>query len=276
MAEQTAIVIWDLVRDDPKALQSLTRLRSRAKTKLAPLDARPASASPPPPMAYAPPPPTVSPPEMNLQINAHPRPLTIPLSLLWIAAMLVIFAVNQKGSSTISPALVSAAMLLASILGGIGFVLTGSRLAAKAAKAGGPRGDINAESDHPLSELEHFARGEAERLKLSYSLQLKIVIGVGIAFSVVLAWALVMASRKDTETAAYLGSGSLGGAVMTQWKWQPFEKIGEARRVASAADALSMGLRMRMRTISGIADPIARQAAEWTAVTEFLAANRGP
>lgn len=126
------------------------------------------------------------------------------------------------------------------------------------------------DTDDPLKELTDLAERTGSRLRAAYRLQLWIVLAVGGIFIVLIIWTIVMVSKQRLVYASAFGSGSISMAILTKWKWQPFDRINQARRAADNADATATGLRLRMKTISEIADPAARADAQWEAVKEYV------
>lgn len=93
---------------------------------------------------------------------------------------------------------------------------------------------------------------------------------VGCIFVALIVWSIIMVTKNKLVYATAFGSGSVAMAILTRWKWQPFDRINDARRLADKADTLATGLRLRMKTISEIKNPTARAKAQWDAVTEYL------
>ena len=129
-----------------------------------------------------------------------------------------------------------------------------------------PRDD----SKDPLREIESLAERTARRLRVAYLLQLGTTISVGVLFLALIAWSMVMVSQERILYASAFGSGGVATAILTKWKWQPFDRINQARKLADDADILATGLRLRMKTIAEIADPVERSKAQWEAVSEYL------
>jgi hypothetical protein len=125
-------------------------------------------------------------------------------------------------------------------------------------------------SDDPLKELKQLAERTASRLRTAYRLQLWAVLAVGGIFLGLVIWSMVLVSQDRILYASAFGSGSVAMLVLTRWKWQPFDRINQARRLADNADTLATGLRLRMSTISEITDPSERARAQWDAVGEYL------
>ncbi len=123
----------------------------------------------------------------------------------------------------------------------------------------------------PLRELKGLAERAAVRLRAAYRLQISMAVAVGVVFVSLTAWSAVMVSQDRLAYACAFGSGGVAMMILTQWKWQPFERINEARRLADNADTLATGLRLRMETISQIQDPTERAKAQWQAVSDYLA-----
>ena len=154
-----------------------------------------------------------------------------------------------------------------SICVGAGAVLLGSRLGSA------PLRDVTppkANAEDPLQELKDLAERTAARLQTAYRLQLWAVLVVGVVFIALIAWSAIMVSQNRLLYASAFGSGSIAMLILTQWKWQPFDRINQARRLADNADTLATGLRLRMKTISEIVNPTVRAKAQWDAVEEYL------
>lgn len=129
------------------------------------------------------------------------------------------------------------------------------------------------DTEKPLEELKELAERTVNRLRSAYRLQLWTVIIVSCLFVALIIWTVVMVSQERILYASAFGSGSLAMAILSQWKWQPFDRVNQARQSADNADTLSTGLRLRMKTISEINDPTLREQAQWKAVEEYLAAH---
>jgi len=129
-------------------------------------------------------------------------------------------------------------------------------------------GQLDAHSATPLGELEKLAARSVQRLRSAYRIQLALSVAVAIVLGAAVIWAILMVSLNELPYATVLGSSGLG-ATMLAARWQPFDRVGRARFLAEQADILATGLRLRMTTIEQIADPRARQKAEWNAVKEY-------
>ncbi len=125
----------------------------------------------------------------------------------------------------------------------------------------------------PLEELEQLARRSVSRLRTAYRVQCWIVIGVAIVFVSVVSWSIYMVTQRRLEYGAAFGSGSVGMLILSKWKWQPFDRIANARKLADDADILATGLRLRIGSINEIPDPERRATAQWEAVREYLAVS---
>jgi len=124
-------------------------------------------------------------------------------------------------------------------------------------------------TDQPLHELETLARRSADRLHKSFRLQIGAVVVVGLSLLALLTWAAVLVSTERLGYGVAFGSGGIGMIVLG-WRWQPFDRIEQARRLAENADALATGLRVRMASIAEIKGANARAKAQWQAVRDFL------
>lgn len=150
---------------------------------------------------------------------------------------------------------------------GAGAVLLVGRIGASPLRTVDPPDE---DAEDPLQELRDLAERTASRLRSAYNLQLWIVLAVGTVFITVIVWSMVMVSQKRILYASAFGSGGVAMVILTQWKWQPFDRINQARRLADNADTLATGLRLRMKTISEIKDPAERARAQWNAVSEYI------
>jgi hypothetical protein len=126
------------------------------------------------------------------------------------------------------------------------------------------------DAEDPLQELKDLAERTALRLRTTFRLQLWTVGAVGMTFLALIIWSIILVTRHQVVYASAFGSGSLGMVILTRWKWQPFDRIDQARRLADNADTLATGLRLRMRTIAEIQDSSARAKAQWEAVNDYL------
>jgi hypothetical protein len=153
------------------------------------------------------------------------------------------------------------------ILLGAGMVLLISRVGARPLATISPP---DADAENPLQELTGLADRSALRLRAAYKIQLWIVIVVGIVFISLIVWSMVMVSQQQILYASAFGSGGIAMAILTQWKWQPFDRINQARRLADNADIMSTGLRLRIKAIAEIQNPEKRAEAQWKAVSEYL------
>lgn len=125
-------------------------------------------------------------------------------------------------------------------------------------------------SDHPLAELERLASRTVSRLKTAYQIQILLICIVAALLLFVVLWSIFMVIQDQLMYATAFGSSGIGMLVLSKWKWQPFEQVTEARKLADDADILAAGLRIRIKSISEIADPKERAQAQWEAVSEYL------
>ncbi len=162
-------------------------------------------------------------------------------------------------------------LLLGGVLGGVclgaGAVLAAIRVGVSPLSSIAPP---NVDTEEPLQELKELAERVASRLRAAYRFQLCAVITVGIIFIGLIVWSMIMVSRDRILYASAFGSSSVAMMILTRWKWQPFDRINNARKLADNADTLATGLRMRMKSVSEIADPHERAKAQWDAVKEYL------
>jgi hypothetical protein len=198
------------------------------------------------------------------------RRMLLRVALLLLGAGLVALAISSVGPAGIRFLAQHWKAFLLPIGGvclGAGIVLLVSNLGAAPLRGVDPP---NADSDQPLQELKDLAERTASRLRAAYRFQLSTVVTVGAIFIGLILWSMVMVSRKEILYASAFGSGSVAMAILTQWKWQPFERINQARRLADNADTLATGLRLRMKAISEIQDPRERAKAQWEAVEQYI------
>jgi hypothetical protein len=126
------------------------------------------------------------------------------------------------------------------------------------------------DAEDPLNELNDLAERTASRLRSAYRFQLSAVVIIGVVFMGLIIWSAFMVSKEKILYASAFGSGSVAMAILTQWKWQPFDRINQARRLTDNADTLATVLRLRMQTISEIQDSKERAKAQWEAVEQYL------
>ena len=157
---------------------------------------------------------------------------------------------------------------IAIALGGLAAILLCARLLARGIRPLQTIGQLDAESATPLGEIEKLAARSVQRLRSAYQIQLALSVAVAVGVGAAFLWSIVMVSMHEMEYATALGSGGLGATVLAA-RWQPFDRVVRARFLAEQADVLATGLRIRMATIEQIADPRARQKAEWNAVKEY-------
>jgi MFS family permease len=155
----------------------------------------------------------------------------------------------------------------AGVFVGAGIVLLVIRVGASPLRAVAPP---KAQTDDPLHELKELAERSASRLRAAYRLQLWTVLAVGAVFIALIVWSMVLVSQERILYASAFGSGSVAMTILARWKWQPFDRINQARKLADDADHLATGLRLRMTTILEISDPSKRSKAQWDAVKEYL------
>lgn len=125
-------------------------------------------------------------------------------------------------------------------------------------------------SDQPLTELERLAIRTVSRLKTAYRMQIFLICIVAALLLLVVLWSIFMVTTNKLMYATAFGSSGIGMLVLSKWKWQPFERVAEARKFADDADILAAGLRLRIKSISEITDPKERAQAQWEAVSEYL------
>ena len=195
------------------------------------------------------------------------KPRFIALVLLLVGIGFVAFVVGPSVFHFLVGHWQSVLLPLGGICAGGGAVLLGSHVGSS------PLGSITpprTDTEDPLKELKDLSERTASRLRSAFRLQLWAVLVVGILFVVLILWSVVMVSQNRILYASAFGSGSLAMLILTQWKWQPFDRINQARRQADNADTLATGLRLRMATISAIPNLTERSRAQWEAVEEYL------
>lgn len=124
--------------------------------------------------------------------------------------------------------------------------------------------------EEPLSELEYLARRSASRLRSAYRIQAYLVCAISMVFIGVVYWSILMVAQRRLEYGVSFGSGGVGMLILSMWKWQPFDRMSKARKLADDADVLATGLRLRIKSISEIKEPEMRADAEWRAVQDYL------
>ena len=122
----------------------------------------------------------------------------------------------------------------------------------------------------PLEELESLAIRTVSRLKTAYQIQITLTCVVAALLLFVVLWSIFMVTQNQLMYATAFSSSGIGMLVLSKWKWQPFERVAEARKLADDADILAAGLRLRIKSISEIVDPKERSQAQWEAVSEYL------
>jgi hypothetical protein len=128
----------------------------------------------------------------------------------------------------------------------------------------------NGFSDEPLYELKLLADRTVTRLKTAYRVQLSLIFILSTILTFVILWSVYMVTIKRMVYATAFGSSSIGMLALSKWKWQPFERMAEARKQADDADILATGLRLRIESISQIVDPEKRSQKQWDAISEYL------
>lgn len=125
-------------------------------------------------------------------------------------------------------------------------------------------------TEKPLEELERLAERTTSRLRTAYHIQLCLVGLVAAIFFAVITWCIFMVSQGRLMYATAFGSSGVGMLALSKWKWQPFDRIAEARKLADDADILTTGLRLRIKSVSEIDNPKERARAQWDAVRDYL------
>lgn len=122
----------------------------------------------------------------------------------------------------------------------------------------------------PLTEIEAWSARSLRRAQRSSAIQIVMTCANATILFAVLAWSGFMVQTGRLQYGVALGSTSLGGMVLTAWKWQPIEQMRETHRLTQALDALNMAFKTRLAGMKAIKDPVARAEAEWKAMTEYL------
>lgn len=150
---------------------------------------------------------------------------------------------------------------------GSGFILMFGRIGKQPLKKVEPP---DGTSDQPLAELERLASRTVSRLRTAYQIQISLICIVAALLLFVILWSVFMVTQNRLMYATAFGSSGIGMLALSKWKWQPFERVAEARKLTDDADILTTGLRLRIKSISEIIDPKERAQAQWDAVSEYL------
>jgi hypothetical protein len=150
---------------------------------------------------------------------------------------------------------------------GAGIILAVGRLGKAPLKNIQPPDDT---TNEPLEELERFVERSGSRLRTAYRVQMALIWLVALTIFAVIGWSILMVTKHQLMYATVFGTTGVGMLALSRWKWQPFERVADARRLADNADILATGLRMRIESISKIPDPKERAEAQWRAVTDYL------
>ena len=128
----------------------------------------------------------------------------------------------------------------------------------------------NSDSSEPLCELENLAKRTTSRLRTAYRIQIILICFVATLLFTIVLWSIWTVIQNQLAYTTFFGSSGIAMIILSKWKWQPFERVTEARKLADDADILTMGLRLRIKTISEITDPKERSEAQWVAVSDYL------
>jgi hypothetical protein len=193
-------------------------------------------------------------------------------SILGIAILVAgLVAIGYVVGPTIYKIFIASWKTILLSLGGVcvgsGFILLFGKIGKKPLKNVEPP---DGSSDHPLEELEGLAFRTVSRLKTAYQLQIILTCSVATLLLFVVLWSIYMVTQNQLMYATAFGSSGIGMLILSKWKWQPFERVAEARKLADDADILAAGLRLRIKSISEIPDPKERAQAQWDAVSEYL------
>ena len=150
---------------------------------------------------------------------------------------------------------------------GAGIILIFGRIGKKPLKKIEPP---DGTSEEPLTELERLANRTVSRLRTAYRIQVSLISVVAAILCFVILWSIYMVTNNRLAYATAFGSSSIGMLALSKWKWQPFERVAEARKLTDDADILATGLRLRINSISQITDPKERAQAQWVAISEYL------
>lgn len=191
----------------------------------------------------------------------------IGIIIVSIALGAIIFANGKDIYSLFASNWKQILFLLGGVCFGAGIIIASKQIGLSPLKHVDPP---NANTNNPLEEIEQLANRSVSRLKISYHMQLSAVIFVGCTLLIIVYWCIYMVSKDKLMYASAFGSSGVGMIVLTKWKWQPFEKVAEARKLADNADILATGLRLRINSLSEISDPKERAREQWVAVGEYL------
>lgn len=214
--------------------------------------------------------------ELSLEINLlkdslvckAKRPSALGPVILLIGIIILGFVIGPKIYRIIANYWSTIFIALGSCLIGAGIILLITQFDKNPLKNVIPP---DANTENPLAELEKLANRSVARLKTAYHLQIYLIIFVALILAAVLFWSIVMITRDKILYATAFSSSGVGMLILSKWKWQPFERVTEARKLADDADILATGLRIRMQSIMAITDPKERAQAQWTAVSDYLA-----
>lgn len=198
------------------------------------------------------------------------RSFALPIigGLILIAGFLAIgFVIGTKIYEILVTSWKTILLSLGGICVGSGFILMFGRIGKQPLKKVEPP---DGTSEQPLAELEHLASRTVSRLRTAYRMQISLITIVAALLLFVVLWSIFMVTKNRLMYATAFGSSGIGMLVLSKWKWQPFERVAEARKLADDADILATGLRLRIKSISEITDPKERAQAQWDAVSEYL------
>ena len=256
--------------ESPAVALSLSRLADRSKQQLGPSPGvvrGPAASSPV--VAYMPVPPMAAPPMAAPSREARARLAGPVIGILLLTGGILAVAV------VLGPALLRLVHAYwKTILLALGVFCIGAGVILAARQVGrAPLRNIQPPDDttnEPLEELERFVKRSGSRLRTAYQVQMALISLVALAIFAVIAWSILMVTKDQLMYATLFGTTGVAMLALSRWKWQPFERVAEARRLADNADVLATGLRMRIESISKIPDPKERAEAQWQAVNDYL------
>ncbi|MCD4678129.1 MAG: hypothetical protein K8S18_19375 [Desulfobacula sp.] len=201
-----------------------------------------------------------------------PSPMGYSSSIFGVLILIAgIVAIGFVFGSTLYKILIGNWKTIFISLGGIcigaGIILIFGRIGKKPLKKIEPP---DGTSEEPLTELERLANRTVSRLRTAYRIQVSLISVVAAILCFVILWSIYMVTNNRLAYATAFGSSSIGMLALSKWKWQPFERVAEARKLTDDADILATGLRLRINSISQITDPKERAQAQWNAISEYL------
>jgi hypothetical protein len=130
------------------------------------------------------------------------------------------------------------------------------------------RGVERSAIEDPLNVVSSFMKSTRQRYRSTWVVLLIVALAHALLTVGALVTAIVLVTGKGTGTGAVFGSGGVGGVFMGV-AWHPWERVNKASQLASTADALNMGLHLRVAMVMQITDVEKRQQEVWKVVLEF-------